>query len=209
MPVGSGAPENRPPPDEAPPGNNPPGERPITVEPLAALSPARRFRALAGIDRIFFEASSVRSFESRSARIAFHWLWLGRYLVEEPAHAFVALEDGAAGCDVAGYLVGSLADPAPRPEFANLDYFAAFADVTARFPAHLHVNVCAARRGARIGEHLVAAFERHAAAAGAPGVHIVTGAGMRNVGFYERLGFHEVGRTPRGRGIVVMLAKPL
>jgi hypothetical protein len=32
---------------------------------------------------------------------------------------------------------------------------------------------------------------------------------MRNVGFYERLGYREVARAPRRAGYVVMLAKRL
>ena len=79
----------------------------------------------------------------------------------------------------------------------------------ARYPAHLHINVAAGARSRGIGERLIEAFEHHATANGAPGVHIVTGAGMRNVGFYDRLGFREVARTRRGAGTVVMLAKAL
>jgi GNAT superfamily N-acetyltransferase len=177
----------------------------MQVRALTALPPADLFTALARIDAIFFEASSVQGFDSPAHRFAFHWLWLGRYLIEEPAEAFVAIEDGA----VTGYLVGSLVDPAPRAAFASLDYFKAFADRTAAFPAHLHVNVAANARGRRVGERLVGAFERHAAVRGAPGVHVVTGAGMRNVGFYERLGYREAARAPRGAGHVVMLTKRL
>ena len=177
----------------------------MQVRALTALPPADLFTALARIDAIFFEASSVQGFDSPTHRFAFHWLWLGRYLIEEPAEAFVAIEDGA----VTGYLVGSLVDPAPRAAFASLDYFQAFADRTAAFPAHLHVNVAANARGRSVGERLVGAFERHAAVRGAPGVHVVTGAGMRNVGFYERLGYREAARAPRGAGHVVMLAKRL
>ena len=177
----------------------------MEIRALTALPLADLFAGLGRIDAIFFEASSVRTFESRARRFAFHWLWLGRYLIEEPAEAFVAIEDGA----VAGYLVGSLVDPAPRAAFADLDYFTDFAGQTAIFPAHLHVNVAAEARGRGVGERLVGAFERHAARHGAPGVHVVTGAGMRNVGFYERLGYREVARASRGAGHVVMLAKRL
>jgi GNAT superfamily N-acetyltransferase len=177
----------------------------MEVRALTALPVADLFAALARIDAIFFEASSVQGFESSAHRFAFHWLWLGRYLIEEPAEAFVAIEDGA----VVGYLVGSLVDPAPRAAFESLDYFKAFADRTSAFPAHLHVNVAAGARGRGVGERLVGAFERHAALHGAPGVHVVTGAGMRNVGFYERLGYREAARAPRGAGHVVMLAKRL
>ncbi len=156
----------------------------------------------AQIDAIFFEASSVKSFRDDAHRQAFRWLWLGRYLVDEPEHAFIAMREGR----VVGYLVGSLDDPAPRPEFAELTYFHDFADQTSRFPAHLHVNVACEARGRGVGARLVRRFEQHAEAQGVPGVHVVTGDGVRNVGFYERLGYREVARTGSAAKVVVMLA---
>lgn len=175
----------------------------MEVRPLNTLSSAEYFRALRQIDAIFFEASSVQAFASRRERMDFHWLWLGRYLIDEPVDAFVALEAGK----VRGYLIGSLADPAARDAALGLDYFGVFARQTALYPAHLHVNVAATARSRGIGERLVSAFEQHAVDRGAPGVHVITGAGLRNVGFYARLGFREVARTPRGAGHVVLLAK--
>lgn len=158
------------------------------------------------IDEIFFEASSVQSFADAAAREAFRWRWLGRYLVEEPEHAFVALtEEG----NVVGYLVGSLRDPAARPKFSELSYFRDFANLTAEYPAHLHVNVARAWRSAGVGAHLVAAFAAHADRHGAVGMHIVTGVGLRNVRFYERLGFAAVGEAPYKGGRVVMLGARL
>lgn len=155
------------------------------------------------IDQIFFEASSVQAFRDDAHRRDFYWLWLGRYLIEEPETCFIALNGG----NVCGYLVGSLEDPAPRTEFAELSYFQDFARLTPRFPAHLHINVNAESRNHGVGQRLVETFEEHVRACGLPGMHIVTGAGMRNVRFYERLGFGEVGRAARNGGFVVMLAK--
>ena len=68
------------------------------------------------IDEIFFEASSVQSFASEQARTDFRWLWMGRYLIEEPEHAFVALEDGDPE-QLCGYLVGSLSVPTFHESF--------------------------------------------------------------------------------------------
>jgi GNAT superfamily N-acetyltransferase len=178
---------------------------PVDVRPLAGLAPADHFRALAEIDAIFFEASSVQAFESQRKRFDFHRLWLGRYLVNEPREVFIALEGGK----VIGYLVGSLGDPALRDAAMGLDYYMAFAPETARYPANLHVNVASGARNRGVGKDLVRTFERHAAAHGARGLHIITGAGLRNVAFYARLGFREVSRAPRGGGHVVMLAKAL
>jgi len=164
--------------------------------------------ALKKIDEIFFEASSVQTFESAAARDAFRWLWMGRYLVEEQEHAFVAVADGDPQ-RLCGYLVGSLADPASREEFSSLSYFQSFANVTPLFPAHLHINVAHDMRSQGVGEKLIQAFLGHARAYGCPGVHIVTGAGMRNVGFYERLQFVERARVAKGGGQAVLLGHQL
>ncbi len=164
--------------------------------------------ALAKIDEIFFESSSVQSFESDDARNGFRWLWMGRYLVEEPEHAFVALANGDPE-KLCGYLVGSLDDPAPREEFRSLTYFESFAHVTPLFPAHLHINVARDYRSQGIGEQLIQTFLNHARATGCPGVHVVTGAGMRNVGFYERLHFVERARVAKGGGAAVLLGHQL
>ena len=177
----------------------------LSIVGYATLTGQRRAAADRTIDRIFFAASSVQSFRDAAHRAAFRWLWLGRYLAEEPAHAFVAFI-GATPC---GYLVGSLADPAPRAAFRELSYFADFAAETARFPAHLHINIDDEARGRGIGARLVEHFAAHASAHASPGVHVVTGAGMRNVGFYARLGFDEVARAPRNGGTVVMLGRAL
>jgi hypothetical protein len=56
---------------------------------------------------------------------------------------------------------------------------------------------------------MVEAFCAYAIAAGAPGVHVVTGAGMRNVGFYERLGFAEIVRFDWSGRPLVMLGRRL
>jgi GNAT superfamily N-acetyltransferase len=175
----------------------------VVVVAYSSLSASELARADVQIDAIFFQASSVQSFSNDEHRRAFRWLWLGRYLVEEPQHGLVAMLAG----EVCGYLVGSLADPAHRAEFRELAYFQEFSAQTERYPAHLHINVDQMMRSRGVGGLLIEAFEAHARAGYAPGMHIVTGAGMRNVGFYERLGFREVARAPRKGSEVVMLAK--
>lgn len=175
----------------------------VGVVAYSYLSVAEQARVDAQIDAIFFQASSVQSFRDNEHRRAFRWLWLGRYLMEEPDHGLVAMFAG----EVCGYLVGSLADPAHRAEFRELAYFQEFSAQTKQYPAHLHINVDQTMRSRGVGGLLIEVFEAHARAGHAPGMHIVTGAGMRNVGFYERLGFREVARAPRKGSEVVMLAK--
>ena len=111
---------------------------------------------------------------------------------------------------VAGYLVGAMKNPATQERFADISYFRThFAELCLRFPAHLHINVSEPWRNRGIGAALVEAFAEVAARAGAPGMHIVTGRGMRNVRFYERCGFRELGSTERNGGASVFLAREL
>lgn len=179
---------------------------PATVEIVPWTEGADRARLEAEIDAIFFEASTIREFESDAARAAFRERWLGRYLIRYPQHAFVALApDGTA----AGYLVGSLSDPASDPLFADIPYVAGFATLSARYPAELHVNLAPQWRSHGIGARLVHAFVGHARQAGAPGIHVVTARGMRNVTFYERTGFREAGSISVAGREVLFLALPL
>ena len=149
-----------------------------------------RVQALLDLDHVFFSSSARQTFASDQERVQFRERWLGRYLTHFAEHAFVAVTPEG---HVAGYVIGSLEDPALDPHFADLPFWESFGDLTARYPAQLHVNVEEARRGQHIGAALITAFARHAEESGAPGVHVVTGRGMRNVGFYLPNGFEELG----------------
>ena len=160
----------------------------------------------AGIEAIFFDAAATQAFPSVELRQAFREHWLGRYLIHDPGLVLVALDDAG---EVAGYLVGSLDDPARAPRFADIGYFATFAGLTARYPAHLHVNVARDWRNAGVGAQLVARFLTDAGDAAVPGVHVVTGSTSRHRTFYARLGFHEAGCTAWNGRDVVFLARDL
>jgi GNAT superfamily N-acetyltransferase len=142
-----------------------------------------------GIEHVFFAASGTQVFASAETRAVFRQRWLGRYLADEPEHAFVACGPGDS---VIGYLVGALDDPGASGRYRDIGYFDLLAAETAAYPAHLHVNIDDAWRGAGIGACLVDAFCEHAATARTPGVHVVTGAAARNVGFYRARGFETV-----------------
>lgn len=160
----------------------------------------------AGIDRVFFESSNTQNFESQAARSAFRERWLGRYLTHDPAWAYVAIADGTT---VAGYLVASLDDPAVTQRFGDIPYFKHFAELTGRYPAHLHVNIGGAFRNCGIGGALIARFAADASDAGVAGVHVVTSRGARNVVFYNRNGFTVAGAHGAGSREVVFLARAL
>lgn len=146
---------------------------------------------VAQMDRIFFEASGASIFEI-AARAGFRYRWLGRYLAHFPEQTVIAL---GADAQVLGYLVGCLDDPACHRHFADVSYFADFARLTARYPAHLHINLAPAFRSRGIGAKLIETFVAQATAAGAPGIHVVTIEGARNIAFYLRCGFEPAGST--------------
>jgi GNAT superfamily N-acetyltransferase len=153
---------------------------------------AEHERRVAEIDRIFFTSSATQSFANPETKAAFRERWLGRYLRHFPQNTLLAV---TASGQVVGYVIGSLEDPARDPLFADLPILTAFGTLTQRYPAQLHVNLDEAWRGRGLGSRLVGAFAEHARAGGAPGVHVVTMRGMRNVGFYIANNFLERGAT--------------
>lgn len=158
-----------------------------------------------GIDTIFFESSNTKSFETERSRVAFRDRWLGRYLRDDPQFAYLAMTPTGG---VIGYLVGAVDDPAVASRFADIGFFADLRVRTKQFPAHLHVNVAPDFRNRGIGRQLVECFAADAKAYGAPGVHVVTSAGAKNISFYNRNGFAEVARAGAG-GELVFLGRAL
>jgi GNAT superfamily N-acetyltransferase len=162
-----------------------------------------RERLIPAIDVIFFESSNTKTFADEAERTAFRERWLGRYLRREPQWAYLAIaSDGS----VAGYLVGSIGHPARIEDAGSFQDFAPF---MADYPAHLHVNLAAGFRNRGIGRDLIAAFAADAARASAHGMHVVTAAGARNVGFYERAEFRLLARTLAGGRELVLLGRKL
>ena len=163
-------------------------------------------RLLAQVEAIFFEASG-RTLAPGPEREAFRERWLGRYLLGGSDVVLLALE----GSDrLTGYLIGALENPAEQPRFADIGYLRTdFAELCRRFPAHLHINLAPAFRGRGIGGRLIETFADRAAAAHVPGMHVVTGEGMRNVGFYLRRGFLQRARAHWNGHLVVFLAREL
>lgn len=161
---------------------------------------------LAQIDAIFFAASNTKQFADEPERDTFRERWLGRYLDRYRQHVFLALSPDE---HIIGYLAGCLDDPARQPLFADIGYFAALADITQLYPAHLHINLDAACRGRGIGARLIEAFCARAAASRCPGVHVVTGEGARNVRFYERCGFRSLRLIDWNASRLVILGRNL
>ncbi len=166
------------------------------------LSPAES----AQVETIFFEASG-RTFAPGPERAVFRERWLGRFLRGGTDVVLLAVEGTET---VAGYLVGALEDPAQQPRFADISYFARdFRDLCRRYPAHLHINLAPAFRNRSVGVQLIEAFAARASDAGAPGMHVVTGKQARNISFYKRCGFSQVGATVWSGSDIVFLGRSL
>ena len=162
---------------------------------------ARARGLMPSIERIFFD-SAARGYEPGPERDAFHERWLGRYLGGEDCLLVGLAPDRS----VWGYLVGTLDNAAESARFADLAYFRDhFVAACRKFPAHLHINLDAAYRNRGLGALLVEEFALFARAGGCTGLHVVTGAGMRNVRFYKKCGFGEVARaTSNGRELLFL-----
>jgi GNAT superfamily N-acetyltransferase len=161
---------------------------------------------LPGLDAIFFEASATKTFASDEARLVFRERWLGRYLTHFPQYAFLALAPGPV---VRGYVVGSVEDPNKLEIFRDIAHFASFRALTRKYPAQLHINIAPDWRSRGLGARLIDTFCAAARGAGAPGVHVVTARGMRNVRFYEAIGFVEAGQTSVDGRELLFLARSL
>jgi GNAT superfamily N-acetyltransferase len=175
---------------------------PVIVEPYG-VRPCSQARQ-GDLDRIFFTSSATQQFSGPAERAAFRERWLGRYLRVDPGHAFVAIDGGDR---IVGYVIGCIDDIARLARFADLASARQFSGASARYPAHLHINVDEGARSLGIGARLIEAFAAHCVAHGAPGMHVVTGASSRNVRFYARCGFAEVARIGSGGGDKVFLAR--
>ena len=176
----------------------------ITIIRLTSL--AQWQDRLAELDPIFFEASLTKIFENDDVRSAFRARWFGRFLDLWPELAYVAI--GVDG-KLIGYIVGSHADPARDGRFSDIGYYRQLADLTQRYPAHLHINLASDARNHGVGSSLVAAFARDAHEAGLGGVHLVTGRDSRNRSFYARNGFDVLAELDWGGTPIVMLGKGL
>lgn len=161
---------------------------------------------LDALDTIFFEASGTRAFEGAAERAAFRERWLGRYMAHDPQWFYVATSPEG---EIAGYLAGSLDDPARTQRFSDIGYFRELASLTVRFPAHLHINLAPRFRSLGWGGRLIGRFADDAREAGAPGIHVVTGYGVRNVRFYCAQGFRELRVFQWNGRELVLLARDL
>jgi GNAT superfamily N-acetyltransferase len=161
---------------------------------------------LAIVESIFFDTSTVQIFADEKTRNSFKAKWLDRYLEHYIDSFFIARADDGV---LIGYLAGCLENPALNLLFDDLGYYKAFAPYCASYPCHLHINVAAEYRNHGVGAALIEAFATQALNAQAPGMHIVTNEGARNIRFYERIKFRVLSTTDSSGARVVFMGRQL
>ncbi|MEY3902596.1 MAG: hypothetical protein RL189_1902 [Pseudomonadota bacterium] len=159
----------------------------IQMKTLLNLGPsAEKGRIWSGVEKVFFESSTKKTFKTPEEREAFKFKYLDWYSKHHPECFFIAFEKNS---DVLGYICG-VPDSRMDPELRELHpWFQNFADCYDNYPAHLHINCSESARGRGLGSTLLNLFENHLQAQGMCGVHLVTSPDARNVGFYDKNGY--------------------
>jgi ribosomal protein S18 acetylase RimI-like enzyme len=99
-----------------------------------------------------------------------------------PAHRARLADRGPSGT-VDDLLVAHVRRPPRAPD-----------DLLRDFPAHLHIDLLPRLQGRGLGPRMIDTLLHDLASAGARGVHLPVAAGnVRAIGFYEHLGFRDVG----------------
>ncbi|MEN9637295.1 MAG: hypothetical protein RL077_5699 [Verrucomicrobiota bacterium] len=163
-------------------------------------------------------------------------IYVGPYLAFEPELSLI-LEDGHGICGYAlgaldsrhffaryerewrPALCAQFAAPAGDPvrwtrlqaayhSYHHPDYFTP--EPYADYPSHLHIDLLARAQGRGYGRRMLAQLLGRLEKRGSPGAHL--GMSMMNtpaLGFYQRLGFHELVRSGEGAGGSIYLGRSL
>jgi len=180
-----------------------------SIIPLDTLTGTRLEAVTGGAEGIFWETAHTTDFESDDERARFQWRYFGYYLEHAPEMTFVACDT-----DVLGYICGVADTRGHRELYEIAPHVPVFDDLYDRYPAHLHINLTAAARGRGVGGQLLRAIEERARNYGAPGIHLVTSVGARNVSFYRKNGYTDaydraLNAAPGVDRDLLFLGKPL
>ncbi|HKK47806.1 MAG TPA: GNAT family N-acetyltransferase [Alkalispirochaeta sp.] len=171
----------------------------IRITSLASCWTKNRDSYLAGAEAVFWETANTAEFASPVEEHAFQWRYFGYYAAHAPQFFLVAHAPNPP-LQVLGYICGVADTRSHRELYHVAAHVPVFDDLYEAYPAHLHINLTAESRGMGLGGRLVAELSAAVAAHGAPGIHLVTSAGARNVSFYRRNGFVEEVQRPLASG---------
>lgn len=153
------------------------------------------------IQEIFWETSARSDFETPLERQEFLERYLLLYTRDYPEQVLVAVENN----EVLGYILGVPDTKAASKILSANAHLELFEELYERYPAHLHINFRSKARGRGLGSLLIQAFEEHLRGQGVNGLHLITSATARNVGFYLKNGFaHKVEKLWNGRPILFL-----
>lgn len=171
---------------------------------LSTAVPTDRRRLIDEATLLFFETANTQSFSSAEAKDGYLARWFGRYVDLQPEACLLALDDSGR---VTGYVAGCFDTfgLGAQPIIRDISYYTpALCAALSSYPAHFHINVKPERQGSGIGRELVWRFIDLCRAAGANGIHVVTGAASPAVRFYERCGFRLETAAPAASGLAVL-----
>jgi GNAT superfamily N-acetyltransferase len=163
----------------------------VEIVSLAEVAPEQQPRRLLDAAAIFYETANTKTFETPSAKEAYHRRWFGRYADSAPEAFFLAMDGGG----VIGYLAACLDSfsDAGRPLTDDIPYYTpSFRAALSAYPAHFHINIAPGQQGKGVGRRLLSRLLDACEMAGSTGVHVVTGADSRAVDFYEACGFRHI-----------------
>lgn len=152
------------------------------------------------VEEIFWETSGRTEFASAEERRLFQHQYLDDYLSQV---VWVAVE----GTSVLGYILAQLDTLATESSWAA--HLHLFRDHYQQYPAHLHINCHSAAQGKGLGGKLLVALEQELSSQGVKGLHLITSATARNVGFYKKYGYLEISRQPWKATELLLLGKIL
>lgn len=139
-----------------------------------------------GIENVFFESSSKKTFVNADERNAFRFKYLDWYAKHHPELFFLGLDQDQR---VHGYICGTPETNSTNDLATLHPWFSIFSHLYLQYPAHLHINCAEKARGSGLGSTLLSVFENTLQAKGIVGVHLVTAPEARNVGFYDKNGY--------------------
>lgn len=131
----------------------------------------------AQIESIFWESSSIQSFQSQKAKDEFLYKYLSGYY-DHPEYFYYVTKD----TEVLGYVCGF------HNQYYDHEYYQK-ADIPLKFKPHLHINMSDKSRGIGLGSKLIQFYALKLKELGHSGVHIITANGDKSINFYQKNGF--------------------
>lgn len=144
------------------------------------------------VEKIFFQTSEKKEFESVPAKEQFYQKYLGHYLEHHTATTFVACDENC----VLGYITICVDTEGDHKLLELNPHLRQYQHLYKDFPAHLHINLSPKAQGKGIGSGLLNYAFSHLKKPCA--IHLITLANARNIHFYQRNHFAIVATFPDG-----------